>query len=182
MKKLTSACIFAGLAILCACSKEPLEEWIPPSNTSAAASFTYKDTVFVMTGRVDSARMLERINAYRAKGCHCGDVYMPPAPPLTWNIRLERASWLHSKEMNDSVYMSHTGLNGSTGGDRIRKMGFHWKSYAENIALGILTEKTVVDGWMGSKMHCLAMMNPALKETGVARFRNHWTQEIAVSY
>ncbi len=182
MKNLTFACIAACLTILCACSKEPLEEYIPSKNASLTSNFTFKDTTFVMTQRVDSANMLALINTYRSKGCNCGDTWMPPVPPLTWNIRLEKAAWLHSKEMNDSVYMSHTGKNGSTGGDRIRKMGYNWKSYAENLALGILTEKTVVAGWMGSKTHCLAMMNPILKETGIARFRNYWTQEIGLSY
>ncbi|WP_341834993.1 CAP domain-containing protein [Chitinophaga pollutisoli] len=182
MKSLQFACLFAGLAILCACSKEPLEEYLPPENATLAQIPAFRDSFFVMTHRVDSANMLRLINAYRSKGCNCGGEYMPPAPPLTWNIRLEKASWLHSKEMNDSVYMSHIGRNGSTGGDRLHKMGYHWKSYAENIALGILTEKTVVDGWMGSKTHCLAMMNPLLKETGVARYKNFWTQEIALSY
>lgn len=181
MKNSILACT-AGLLLLCACTKEPLEEWILPENGKATMPFAFKDTSFTMTQRVDSANMLRLINAYRSKGCNCGDIYMAPAPPLTWNIRLERASWLHSKEMNDSVYMSHIGRNGSNGGDRIRKMGYNWKCYAENIALGILTEKSVVDGWMGSKTHCMAMMNPTLKETGIARFRNFWTQEIALSY
>ncbi|MGE7776835.1 CAP domain-containing protein [Chitinophaga sp. NPDC101104] len=181
MKNSILACA-AGLLLLCACTKEPLEEWILPENGKASLPFEYKDTSFVMTQRVDSANMLRLVNAFRAKGCNCGEVYMPPAPPLTWNIRLEKASWLHSKEMKDSVYMSHTGRNGSTGGDRIRKMGFNWHRYAENIALGILTEKTVVEGWMGSKTHCMAMMDPMLKETGIARSGNYWTQELALSY
>lgn len=181
MKNLTLACTAACLALLCACSKEPLEEYVPAKD-GAQLSFTYKDTSFTMTPRVDSANMLSLVNAYRAKGCNCGGTWMPPAPPLTWNIKLERAAWLHSKEMNDSVYMSHTGLNGSTGGDRIRRMGYNWKAYAENLALGILNEKSVVDGWMGSKTHCMAMMDPALKETGIGRVRNHWTQELAASH
>lgn len=163
------------VGILAACSKEPLTSIIPP----AAQSLALKDSVFTFTNQVNKTLLLELINEVRSKGCMCGDTYMPPVGPVTWSEQLEKAAWLHSKEMNDSVYVSHTGKNGSNGGDRIRRMGYRWKAYEENIAFGILTEQTLIKGWTGSVVHCKGLMNATVKETGIARYNNFWTQELA---
>ena len=162
------------LFVLTGCSKEPLTVINPPTVAGTAV----EDTLFVFDNPVNKTLLLELINDYRSKGCNCGDTFMAPAAPLTWNEKLERASWLHSKEMSDSCYFSHTGRNGSTPGNRIAKMGYKWKVYEENIALGVLTEKTLVKGLMGSLVHCKAMMNPKVNETAVALYKNYWTQEL----
>lgn len=165
------------LLIAAGCSKEPLTEIIPP-----VVSTVFTDSVFTFNNPVNKELLLELINDRRSKGCKCGDVLMAPAPAVTWNEKLEKAAWLHSKEMSDSAYFSHTGRNGSNPGNRISKMGYKWKVYEENIALGILTEKTLIEGLMGSLVHCKAMMNPKVNETAVALYKNFWTQELAVKY
>lgn len=167
------------LIVFAGCSKEPLTTIAP---NAATVSFVEKDSVFTFNNPVDKEQLLRLINDVRSKGCNCGDTFMAPAPPVTWNEKLEKAAWLHSKEMSDSSYVSHTGKNGSNPGDRIRKMGYRWKVYRENIAIGILTESTIIKGWMGSETHCKAMMDPQVKETGVAKYGNFWTQELAVHY
>ncbi|WP_343305609.1 CAP domain-containing protein [Chitinophaga niabensis] len=163
------------LFILAGCSKEPLTIMNPPAKVATAIA----DTAFAFDNPVNKALLLELINDYRSKGCNCGDTFMAPAVPLTWNKNLERASWLHSKEMSDSGYFSHAGRNGSSPGSRIAAMGYKWKAYEENLALGILTEVTLVKGLMGSVVHCKAMMNPKVNETAVALYKNFWTQELA---
>lgn len=177
--KLLAICTSAAVAMyaLSGCSKEPLTIMAPPPAVALAVT---TDSVFVFENNVDKNLLLELINNVRAKGCNCGATYMPPVPPVTWNEKLEKASWLHSKEMSDSNYMSHTGKNGGNGGDRIKKMGYNWKVYRENLALGVLTEKTVIEGWMRSETHCLSMMDANVKETAVAKFSHFWTQELAV--
>jgi uncharacterized protein YkwD len=162
------------LFVLAGCSKEPLTVIASPTIATAIA-----DTAFIFDNPVDQVLLLELINDYRSKGCNCGDTFMPAAGPLNWNKELERASWLHSKEMSDSGYFSHTGRNGSNPGMRIAAMGYKWKVYEENIALGVLTEKTLIKGLMGSIIHCKAMMNPKVTETAVALYKNFWTQELA---
>ncbi|WP_173003176.1 CAP domain-containing protein [Chitinophaga sp. SYP-B3965] len=164
------------LFVLAGCSKEPLMVIKPPTEVAVII----EDTLFTFDNPVNKVLLLELINDYRSKGCNCGDTFMAPAVPLTWNEKLERASWLHSKEMSDSGYFSHTGSNGSNAGKRIAQMGYKWKVYEENIALGILTEKTLIKGLMGSVVHCKAMMNPKANETAVALYKNFWTQELAV--
>lgn len=175
LKSLAPALLF----LLASCSKEPLTT-IEPSKVPVTIAL--KDSAFTFDNPVDKALLLELINDVRSKGCNCGDTFMAPAPAVTWNEKLEKAAWLHSREMSDSSYFSHTGKNGSNAGDRIRKMGYNYKAYRENIAFGILTERTIIKGWMSSVTHCMAMMNPAVKETGIARYQNFWTQELALHH
>lgn len=163
------------LFVLVGCSKEPLTVIRP----SIRVASIIEDTLFIFDNPVNKVLLLELINDYRSKGCNCGDTFMAPAPALTWNEKLEKASWLHSKEMSDSGYFSHTGKNGSTPGNRIARMGYKWKAYEENIALGVLTEKTLIKGLMGSLVHCKAIMNPKVNETAIALYKNFWTQELA---
>ncbi len=165
------------LLLVAGCSKEPLTVIAPP-----VTSIVITDSVFSFNNPVNKELLLELINDYRTKGCNCGHEFMAPAPDLTWNEKLEKAAWLHSKEMSDSAYFSHTGRNGSTPGNRISKMGYQWKVYEENIALGVLTERTLIKGLMGSLVHCKAMMNPNVRETAIALYKNFWTQELAVKH
>lgn len=178
MKSIYLKIITPVLLLIAGCSKEPLTVIKPPPEIAA----TVEDTLFAFDNPVNKTLLLELINDYRSKGCNCGDTFMAPAVALTWNKKLERAAWLHSKEMSDSGYFSHTGKNGSTPGNRISRMGYKWKLYEENIALGVLTEQTLIKGLMGSTVHCKAIMNPKLNETAVALYKNFWSQELAVKY
>lgn len=153
------------------CSKEATTEIIPAKETPV------KDTVFAMNNNVNKTLILQLVNEARAKGCNCGGVEMAPAGPVTWNLRLEQAAYLHSKEMQDSSYFSHTGRAGSNAGQRISIMGYKWLAYGENLALGSLTEEQVVAGWLNSPTHCQVMMNARYKEMGVALVGNFWSQE-----
>jgi uncharacterized protein YkwD len=105
---------------------------------------------------------------------------MAGAPAIVWSKPLERAAWLHSKDMFDNNYFSHNDLDGNTGGKRIASMGYIWQAWGENIALGVLNERTVVDGWFKSVVHCKVLMNRAYREMGVAKVGNFWSQEMAV--
>ncbi|UYQ92798.1 CAP domain-containing protein [Chitinophaga horti] len=155
------------------CAKESTTEIIP------ANEIAVRDTVFTMNNNVNKAVMLELINEARAKGCNCGGVEMAPVGPVTWNLKLEQAAYLHAKEMRDSSYFSHTGANGSNAGQRITNVGYKWAAYGENLALGILSEQQVMAGWLNSPTHCQVIMNARYKEMGVALVGNFWAQEFA---
>ena len=72
--------------------------------------------------------------------------------------------------------LTHYSKNGSDPGKRLSKAGYHWQAYAENVAMGYSDEKTVVQGWISSPGHCANIMNPNVKEMGVARKGKYWTQ------
>jgi uncharacterized protein YkwD len=53
-------------------------------------------------------------------------------PPVAWNPDLAEAAQSHSDDMAANKYQSHTGSDGSSAEDRIRKSGFSGTSTAEN--------------------------------------------------
>ncbi|MEL6618060.1 MAG: CAP domain-containing protein [Pseudomonadota bacterium] len=73
-------------------------------------------------------QMLDLINAERtSRGLD----------PLTLELRLNAASEDHSEWMDDSLKFSHTGIGGSSPGDRMRDAGFEFSgswTWGENIA------------------------------------------------
>ena len=121
-------------------------------------------------------RMLQYVNEARAKGCKCGDTYFPPAPALKWNEKLQAAALGHSTEMQAKNFFSHTSKDGSNAGERIRRTGYAWKTYGENIGMGFATEKEMVAGWLKSPGHCKNIMNSAYTEMGAAKVGQYWTQ------
>lgn len=125
---------------------------------------------------------LTRINEARHKGCNCGNVYMPPAPPLNWNDDLEKAAIGHAQDMYYKNYFSHTSKDGRTMSDRVIEAGYNFKGYktfavGENIAEGQMSIDEVMDGWLKSPGHCKNLMNPDFKEVGVAQFNQYWVQD-----
>jgi len=125
---------------------------------------------------------LERINKTRAKGCKCGNVYMPPVPPLVWNNQLADAAKGHARDMSKQKYFSHTSKNGRNIQDRIMAAGYTYTGYksfavGENIAQGQESIAEVSDGWFESPGHCKNLMNPSFKEIGVAENNLYWVQD-----
>lgn len=169
----TLLCVSAAfwLLLAVACNKEPLEMITPPPPVAVL------DTTFTMNNPVDQEKLLTLINEVRAKGCNCGDTVMGPVGPVTWNRALERAAYLHGKDMESGNYFAHNDKEGKDAGYRISRMGYPWLAWGENIALGILNETTVVRGWTRSPVHCKVLMNAKFTEMGVAKVGNFWAQE-----
>ena len=125
---------------------------------------------------------LKRINQARKKGCSCGNIYFPPAPPLIWNDNLEHAAKGHALDMSEKNYFSHTSKNGRSMSDRALDAGYGFKGYksytvGENIAQGQMSIAEVMNGWLHSEGHCRNLMNPAFKEVGIAETDHYWVQD-----
>lgn len=126
---------------------------------------------------VNKATLLQLVNDVRKKGCTCGSTVMPAVGAIAWNDQLAKAAYDHSVEMNTQDYFSHTGLNGSSAGERITTAGYHWRSWGENIANGYRSEEAVMNAWLGSEGHCKNIMNGGFKDMGAGRDGNYWTQD-----
>ncbi|NML18467.1 CAP domain-containing protein [Azohydromonas sp. G-1-1-14] len=133
------------------------------------------------------AELMQRINAYRARGASCGSYgSFAPTTALTWNDPLQSAAARHSKDMASKNFFSHTGSDGSSAGTRITQAGYSWRTWGENIAAGQTSVQQVVDGWMASPGHCANLMKPAFRHVGVAcvsnsasTYRMYWTMDLA---
>jgi uncharacterized protein YkwD len=129
------------------------------------------------TTGLDGPLMLQLVNNVRKTGCKCGTTDMPAVSPLTWNATLAQVAFDHSKDMNTNNYFSHTGLDGSSPGDRITAAGYSWSSYGENIAYNFPDEASVMNGWLQSEGHCKNIMGASFIEMGAGRSGAYWTQD-----
>ncbi|MCG2838400.1 CAP domain-containing protein [Photobacterium sp. WH77] len=130
--------------------------------------------------------MLAAVNAARAQGQDCGGTWMPAVAPLTWDATLEQTAFLHSSDMANYDYFSHTGLDGSSPSSRVTAQGYSWKTVGENIAAGQKTVSAVMQGWLESPGHCRNIMNGSFTQMGAASDTNsgstygiYWTQVFA---
>jgi uncharacterized protein YkwD len=160
--------LFCFLLIFYSCKKDTGSS-SPNTKNPGDSTATVTDTTQPL--------MLQLVNAARAKGCTCGTTLMPPVNPLTWNTILAQAALAHSTDMNDNNYFSHTGLDGSSPGDRITAAGYIWTSYGENIAAGYPNEQSVMTAWLQSEGHCMNIMNAGFKEMGSGKDGTYWTQD-----
>jgi len=130
--------------------------------------------------------MLDAVNAFRSNVRECGYLgSFPAVPALTWSCELDIAAQVHSMDMANNNFFSHTGSDGSSAGDRATRAGYSWSAWGENIAAGIPlgAVSTVVQGWIDSPGHCANMMNASFQHLGSAKFSNpsstyglYWTQ------
>ncbi len=127
--------------------------------------------------------MLDAVNAFRSSAQRCGSTDFSAAPALSWNCQLKQAALAHSQDMANEDFMSHTGSDGSSPGDRIDRTGYLWWTWGENVAAGYSSVSSVVQGWINSSGHCANMMNPNFTNLGAAKFSNsssqygiYWTQ------
>ncbi|MBI1905717.1 MAG: CAP domain-containing protein [Rhodocyclales bacterium] len=130
--------------------------------------------------------LLARINAERAAGATCGSSFNGPAPALQWNTALTNAASVHTQDMVNNNFFSHTGSDGSNAGQRITRQGYQWSTWAENIAAGQPSVNAVMDAWMNSAGHCENIMNPYVQDVGVAciagpagGYSPYWTMNLA---
>ena len=127
---------------------------------------------------------LALVNAARAKPRRCGTTEFEAVPPLTMSQELARAALIHARDMATNEHFEHEGTDGSKPSDRISRVGYDWRTAAENIALGPVDAQQVVDGWLASPGHCANIMNPRSTQMGLAYAVNknrdvYWAQEFA---
>ena len=131
---------------------------------------------------------LAAVNRARAVKQICGNTPYRPAPPVSWSGALATAAYLHSKDMVRKKFLSHTGSDGSSAGERISRQGYPWRTYGENLAFGNPTVSSVIQGWLVSERHCRNLMNPAFTEIGAGYFigpfggnpaARYWTLDLA---
>jgi uncharacterized protein YkwD len=131
-------------------------------------------------------RVLELVNDARTQPRRCGGKPFNAAPPLTRSAVLGKVALLHAQDMARHDNFSHTGHDGSTPADRVRRSGYRFRTTAENIAAGPSTPEAVVAEWIRSPGHCANLMNSAYSEIGIAfaiernsRFGVYWAQVFA---
>ena len=100
--------------------------------------------------------------------------------PLVCDAKLATAARLHSQDMCDRDYFSHTTPEGLSFIDRIEAQGATWRTGGENIAWGYRTAASVHTGWMNSDGHRRNILNGAFGRVGIGYVEcggsPYWTQ------
>jgi uncharacterized protein YkwD len=125
---------------------------------------------------LDEELLLSLVNEARSSGRFCGSRYYAPTSLVSWSNTIEQATRLHSDDMYRNNFFSHTGSDGSSAGDRLSRVGYDWATYGENIAWGYRSEASVIAGWLSSDGHCANIMNGGVREMGLTRVGDYWTQ------
>ena len=124
--------------------------------------------------------MLDEVNETRMQARTCGSTNFSSTTPVEWNKTIQSSALIHNMDMNDNGFFSHTGSDGSNTGDRLDNVGYDWRGWGENIALGHTSIDSVMKAWINSPEHCANIMNPNWKEMGVSEFNMYWTQVFAI--
>ena len=152
----------------------------------------------------DKTKYLNAINDARAETQDCGSAgVFDPAPALTWNDHLHAASAEHNYDMVKSgvVDKHHRGSGTQYDWTKV-KQGLDHASYfneriqnngytggyplLENLTAGIErdTPEKAVKAWLKSSGHCKNLMDPNVKEVGMAhlyeensKYKHYWTQD-----
>jgi uncharacterized protein YkwD len=158
------------------------ESWTFTTGSAYNLGQTPQSTIDLCMDDADM-QMLTLVNNARAVARICGTTNHPATAALSWECRLEQAAQGHSASMADNDYHDHTGIDGSSPGDRITAAGYPWTAYGENIAGGYGTAEAVMSAWLQSPGHCSNLMSAWFTEMGAAAaenplstYRIYWTQ------
>ena len=127
-------------------------------------------------------RVVELVNAARARGRKCGSTRFTAAAPLSVSRDLNDAAASHARDMARRNFFEHRGSNGSQPKDRVLRAGYEPRISGENIAFGPESAEEVVAGWLDSPGHCANIMDSRFEHIGVGvaaerkRNRIYWVQ------
>ena len=134
-------------------------------------------------------QMLAAVNLVRSESRVCGDDTFSAVASLQWNCQLAQSAKVHSSDMANQNFFSHTGSDGTNAAQRIEAQGYNWQSVGENIAAGQSSVSAVMQSWLDSPGHCQNIMNGSFAELGAAlvqesnsQYGNYWTQNFATPF
>lgn len=103
---------------------------------------------------------------------------------LVISLELVEAAQVHSVDMANNNFFSHTGSDGSRPWERAQEQGYGSIFVGENIAAGYTSAAAVVEGWMNSQGHRENILKPEYTEIGFgffsnpnSQYGNYWTQK-----
>lgn len=120
-------------------TRTPVDAPPPPPAATAPAT----------TGSTAGQRVVDLLNAERASR---------GLPAVAWHDQVAAAASLHSDDQAAHRQMSHTGSDGSNTGDRLDRVGFDWRGWAENVGAGYPTPAAMFEGWLNSDGHRANML------------------------
>ncbi|WP_282033537.1 CAP domain-containing protein [Metabacillus indicus] len=97
-------------------------------------------------------------------------------PPVEWDQMTSEVAFGHSNDMLVNNYFSHESPTEGTLGDRLKEGGVTYQLAGENIAAQYIDGIAAVEGWLNSKGHREALLNPEFTKLGVGVNELYYTQ------
>jgi uncharacterized protein YkwD len=152
------------------------------ANVQTTPTIQIETTSIPSTSRVTDLEWehFNLVNQLRADGFFCPSfTYFAPNPqPLIFECKLWRASQLHSLDMAQNLFLSHTSQDGRSSSDRAAAVGA--SADAENIAVGGSTAQAILNQWRISDADCRNMGQATFRYFAVGHATssifNYWTQ------
>ncbi len=125
-----------------------------------------------------AGRLVELVNARRAQA---------GLRPLRINVILMTEAQRFSRVQADMGRLSHRGIDNTTAGRRLARVGYRWRFYGENLAAGQEGPEEVVSAWLNSPSHRAVLLTPKAREIGIghtfkrndpARYYDYWVMEV----
>ena len=104
-------------------------------------------------------QILDITNSYR---------YQSGVGILQAHTQIQEVARAHNLDMANLNYFSHTGADGSTLGDRVRRKNIGYATIGENLAMGNMNGILAVECWMNSLGHRENLLHPSFTYLGVA--------------
>lgn len=120
--------------------------------------------------------VLDKVNSIRSKPCRCGSEVLAPVGTVVWSDELAATAFNHARQMEKYNFFSHRSLDGKNVGQRLDDAGYKWHYAGENLAEGQISFEEVLTDWLESPTHCRMLMNPKMKEMGIAKYGDYWVQ------
>lgn len=98
---------------------------------------------------------------------------------LTRSAALQRAAEAHAADMARMGDMTHSGSDGSSVGDRVKRQGYRYRRVAENIAETRRGADGAMQLWINSPPHRKNMLLPDITHYGLAQSGNYWAMVLA---
>lgn len=99
---------------------------------------------------------------------------------LEGHDQTSEVAYLHSKDMHDEEYFSHTSPTHGGLGDRLEGEQIYFQLAAENIAAHYVDGIEAVEGWLNSEGHRVNLLNDEFTHLGVGVYRDYYTQNFLV--
>lgn len=133
-----------------------------------------------------NSEMLALINQTRASSQVCRGQSYPAVAALQLDARLENAAIVHADDMATHNFLSHSGSDGSSAGNRADRQDYDWVYISENLGGNYPDSAAILKAWMDSNEgHCEVIMAARAKDLGAAciyqegsQYTSYWALEL----
>lgn len=101
---------------------------------------------------------------------------------VEWHDATAEVALLHSKDMFENEYFSHTSPDHGELKDRLQAEEVSFQRAAENIAAYYVDGIAAVEGWLNSEGHRVNLFNEEFTHLGVGVYRSYYTQNFMMPW